>query len=153
MRIAAHLAAHLGVAVALAVLTGCGAEGGRVVTDQPSGGSNASPSGATELKIVVRSGQGLGKRTFTLRCDPPGGDHPDPEAACRALDALEEPFAPVPAGRACTEIYGGPQTATVTGTYRGEPVDAEFDRTNGCEISRWDAHVDLLVERGGADGT
>ena len=69
------------------------------------------------------------------------------------LDELEEPFAPVPSDQACTEIYGGPQTARVTGTFRGEPVDAEFDRTNGCEISRWDAYVDLLVERGGANGS
>ena len=51
----------------------------------------------------------------------------------------------------CTEIYGGPQTATVTGTFRGEPVSAEFSRTNGCEIARWDGHVALLVETGGAD--
>jgi hypothetical protein len=90
---------------------------------------------------------------WSLACDPAGGDHPDPEAACRLLDELENPFAPVPADQACTEIYGGPQTAHVTGTFRGEPVDAEFDRTNGCQISRWDAHLDLLVERGGAGGT
>jgi hypothetical protein len=28
-------------------------------------------------------------------------------------------------------------TARVTGTWQGRQVDATFDRSNGCEISRW----------------
>lgn len=112
-----------------------------------------SGDGATELTVVVQTGPGQGERTFSLTCDPPGEDHPDPEAACRTLDQLKSPFAPVPKNVACTEIYGGPQTARVTGTFRGEPVAAEFNRTNGCEIARWDAHAALLVERGGAEGS
>ena len=132
------------LAAALVLLAGCGAEGGEdVVADQPA-------EGTTELTVVVKPGERPGTRTFTLTCDPAGGDHPDPEAACRMLDELEDPFAPVPPRTACTEIYGGPQTATVTGTFRGEPVDAEFSRTNGCGISRWDEHAELLVEAGGA---
>lgn len=43
-----------------------------------------------------------------------------------------------PADVACTEIYGGPQIATITGTLDGESVDAAFDRANGCGISDWD---------------
>jgi hypothetical protein len=39
---------------------------------------------------------------------------------------------------ACTAIYGGPQRARVTGRLRGYPVRATFNRTNGCEIARWD---------------
>lgn len=89
------------------------------------------------------------QRTFSLTCDPPGGDHPDAADACAELAALEDPFAPVPPNLACTEIYGGPQRAKVTGTYRGEPVTAKFNRTDGCEIARWDAHAELLVVGGG----
>ena len=37
----------------------------------------------------------------------------------------------------CTQQYGGPATARVTGTWQGQHVDATFDRTNGCEIARW----------------
>lgn len=107
----------------------------------------------TDLTIVVRSGAGQGERTWSLVCDPPGGDHPDPEGACRALEGMKSPFAPVPPGTPCTEIYGGPQTATVTGTFRGEPVDTKFSRTDGCQIARWDRHVALLVEAGGARGS
>lgn len=144
-------AALLATAVALLVLAaGCGTDDGGNMTGEPSGG--ATRAGTTELTVVVRSGRGSEERTYSLLCDPPGGDHPDPEAACRLLDELDDPFAPVPSDMMCTEIYGGPQTATVTGTLRGEPVDAEFDRTNGCEISRWDQHAVILGEirtRGG----
>jgi hypothetical protein len=36
-------------------------------------------------------------------------------------------------------IFGGPEEAKVYGTYDGEEVDATFNRTNGCEIARWDS--------------
>ena len=75
--------------------------------------------------------------TWTLTCDPPGGDHPDAEAACAVLDTVPTPFAPVPAGTMCAQVYGGPETATITGTWRGERVDASYRRTDGCEIARW----------------
>ena len=136
-------------AAALLFAAGCGGAGtGGDVTTEPGAGSD--DRGATELTIVVRQGPGGGEQTYSLACDPAGGDHPDPEAACRLLSELEDPFAPVPPDAMCTEIYGGPQTATVTGTLRGEPVDAEFSRTDGCQIARWDRHLAVLVEPGGA---
>ena len=33
----------------------------------------------------------------------------------------------------------------------GAPVSAELSRVNGCEISRWDALLPVLVEPGGVD--
>jgi hypothetical protein len=59
--------------------------------------------------------------------------------ACAKLARIRTPFAPVPGGVACTQIYGGPQVARVTGTFRGRPVRATFNRRDGCEIARWDA--------------
>ena len=47
---------------------------------------------------------------------------------------------------ACTQIYGGPEEATIKGTIRGEDVDATFTRSDGCEIARWDKVKDLLAE-------
>ena len=44
---------------------------------------------------------------------------------------------PPPAGRACTQIYGGPQTARITGTIDGRRVDRMFKRTNGCAIQEY----------------
>ena len=46
-----------------------------------------------------------------------------------------------PPDQVCTEIYGGPDVARVTGTIDDQPVDATIDRTNGCGIGDWD---DLL---------
>ncbi|HVF18676.1 MAG TPA: SSI family serine proteinase inhibitor [Mycobacteriales bacterium] len=77
--------------------------------------------------------------TWRLTCEPAGGDHPDPTAACDALEKAADPFGPVEPDTACTEIYGGPETATITGTRNGAPVEAKYSRINGCEISRWDA--------------
>ena len=57
-------------------------------------------------------------------------------------------FEPTPGNVACTQQYGGPQTATVEGTLRGDPVSAEFSRVNGCEIARWRDAAPLLDAAG-----
>jgi hypothetical protein len=77
------------------------------------------------------------KRSYTLTCAPLGGTLPQRAAACRQLARLRAPFAPTPKNMACTQIYGGPQAALVTGRLRGAPVRACFNRRNGCEIERW----------------
>ncbi|MGH3326306.1 MAG: SSI family serine proteinase inhibitor [Streptomycetales bacterium] len=98
----------------------------------------------SELTITVRADKNAEPRTWTLRCDPPGGDHPEPAAACRALERVRDPFAPVPPDARCTLIYGGPQTATITGSWQGRHVEAGYDRTDGCEINRWNAIAPVL---------
>ena len=92
-------------------------------------------------------------QTWTLTCEPPGGDHPAPSAACGALAGLREPFAPLPTDALCTEQYGGDQTARVTGTYRGAPVDLALSRVNGCSISQWDRLGPLLPGPVGVEPT
>lgn len=94
---------------------------------------------STSLNVTVwPNGQGEpGKRVSTLRCNPVGGSLPKRAEACAKLARMTRPFAPVPKDTACTEIYGGPQQALVTGRLRGYPVRATFNRRNGCEISRW----------------
>jgi hypothetical protein len=47
-------------------------------------------------------------------------------------------------------IYGGPATAHVTGTWAGRPVDASYNRGNGCETSRWDRMEPFLPRLGPA---
>jgi hypothetical protein len=107
-------------------------------------GGPAQQGPASRLTVTVVDDQGTTPRTWTLTCDPPGGDHPRAAAACAAIDAAHTPFAPKPADVACTEIYGGPQTATIEGTWRGEPVRASYRRTDGCEITRWEALAAVL---------
>ncbi len=109
---------------------------GKDADKDPGGGSS---SDATALTITLVSDDGVDPETFELTCDPPGGDHPQAAEACKVLAAAgAKVFEPVAKDQACTDLYGGPQTATVTGTYKGKPVDAEFARTNGCEIDRWE---------------
>lgn len=84
--------------------------------------------------------------TWTLTCAPAGGDHPDPEAACADLQEVGvEGFAEVPDDRMCTQIYGGPQTARVSGHVAGTEVETTFGRANGCEIDRYDAMGTVLA--------
>jgi hypothetical protein len=117
------------VVAALAV-TGCGSHGGAAGTT-----SSVAP---TQLEISITAGGKDGPtKLWTLSC-PPGGTLPDPAGACRQLAAVDKPFAPVPKGVACTQLYGGPQVAEVHGTFRRHPVNARFSRTDGCEIARWD---------------
>lgn len=47
------------------------------------------------------------------------------------------PFAPL-SGDVCTEIFGGPQTASVRGTYRDKAVALDLSRSDGCRIAQWD---------------
>jgi hypothetical protein len=109
--------------------------------------SSASDEGA-DLTIVVVDGAGA-VTTYHLTCEPPGGDHPRPEVACRVLAANGgRALPPVPPDMACTQIYGGPETAHITGTWRGQPVESRLSRQNGCEIARWRALAGFLP-RGG----
>jgi hypothetical protein len=51
-----------------------------------------------------------------------------------------------PARRLCTQIYGGPETARITGTVDGHHVDRTFRRTNGCEIEQY-ARISKILPR------
>lgn len=52
-------------------------------------------------------------------------------------------------------MYGGPQTATIDGLWRGQRVHASYSRTDGCEIARWEALAPVLqpARDDGAAGT
>jgi hypothetical protein len=117
-------------AVVLAV--GCGED------DEP-----AAPQGPFAELVVEVDADGEGAKApkrEEIRCktaeDPP----------CAGLTA--EVFEPTPRGTACTQEFGGPETATVTGTFGGRRVDAEFSRANGCEISRWEKAEPVLGRPG-----
>jgi hypothetical protein len=126
----------LALALGAVLAAGCGGE-----EDE----ATAEPE--TSLEIAVTGG-GEHER-WTLTCEPAGGTHPDPEAACDALAEQQEALAPTPMDVACTEIYGGPQVAEVSGRIDGETYRGVFKRTNGCEIGRWERLQPLLVVHGG----
>jgi hypothetical protein len=105
---------------------------------------SADTGNVTKLTVRVDGdGQGPSKaNTLELTCA--AGDKSDACAAASELTAAD--LAPTPADTACTQIYGGPETATIKGTLNGEPVDATLNRTNGCEIKRWETASALLDE-------
>jgi hypothetical protein len=129
--------------VAVLGLAACGGDATDAVT------SDSPPT-----RLVVEQTSGGTRSTWTLTCDPAGGDHPDAEAACADLDAQAqqgEIFAPLPADRICTEQYGGDQTARITGTFRGAPVDVSLSRVDGCHIAQWDQFGAVLPGPVGVD--
>ena len=104
--------------------------------------ASGSAGAQTDLRITAwpRGPENGNARVWRLRCEPAGGTLPRPAAACRRLARVPRPFAPVPDGMACTQVFGGPQIARVVGVYRGRRVWVTFRRTDGCEIDRWNRH-------------
>jgi Subtilisin inhibitor-like len=113
--------------VALAA-TGC-------MSRSDSSNSDSSPTADLQISVSIRNSEAPSK-VWTLHC-PPGGTLPDAAAACDKLGQIDDPFAPVPEGTACTQIFGGPEIAAVSGTFNEKRVDTEFSRGNGCELERW----------------
>jgi hypothetical protein len=134
--------------LAVLLLTGCGADRTSPAAAPSSSARDAGePSTAPvgdHLEIAYDAGDGSAPQTWELACSPPDGTHPDPGGACADLAAAETPFAEPDPDLMCTEQYGGPQTARVTGTWGDQPVDTVFDRGDGCAISRWDSVGRLL---------
>ncbi len=63
------------------------------------------------------------------------------EPACVALkstEVVERLVQGAPGDLVCTEQYGGPDVATITGSLGGAPVDTSIDRVDGCGIGDWD---------------
>lgn len=111
------------------------------------------PRPADHLTITVTdSGKAAMDGRRELYCHPARGTHTDARGACDKLDSLtrwgRDAFAGVPKDSKCTMQYGGPATARITGTWAGRPVNAQFKRTNGCEIGRWDRFVPVLPPAG-----
>jgi hypothetical protein len=108
-----------------ALIAGCGED------DEPPAAAPAAS--VADLTVEVEPGG----KTATVRCDAPED--------CPEVDALDpKVFEPTAGDVACTQQFGGPETATVKGTFKGEQVDARFGRQNGCEIARWEDAAPLL---------
>jgi hypothetical protein len=115
-----RLAAPLALALAALALAGCGEEEREATASPPP----------QELKVdVTEAGD---PQSFTC------GEGCDTAAIAEVLASTEDTM------RACTEIYGGPETAHLTGTLDGEPVDVTITRNNGCGVNDYDALFEAL---------
>lgn len=101
-----------------------------------------------EFRLVVRHG------TAPHPPDLKGSTLPDPASALAAVERFGDEvfFAPRRADMMCTQQYGGPQVAVVTGTFHGRPVHSSFSLTDGCEIARWRSLAPLLGGTAGSTG-
>lgn len=97
-----------------------------------------APGGApaTHLTLVLHNGEnasGAALAEVTLTCDPAGGTHPRPAAACASLQKVDGNFAELPPvrGEVCTDIFA-PVTAVAKGEYRGRPVQFVHTYSNRC---------------------
>jgi len=138
----------LGLLLAAAALGGCGED-----DDPPArpAATTTTSSGGIELKVDYDDGAGerrtgeLVCRSGEVRASGALFDGRAPAGLCSKARELTELLTTQPEkDRMCTQIYGGPETARVTGTINGKPVDRRFARTNGCEIADFTAAAGLL---------
>jgi hypothetical protein len=126
---------RLVLGLVVAALAGCG---GATQAGGPTGK-------LAELTVTVDSdgAKGAGKpKQLELDCAKPT----DSQACGAAAGVSAADLRKTGGDVACTQIYGGPEVATIKGTIRGDDVDATFTRTDGCEIARWDRVKALLAE-------
>lgn len=141
------LAAAAFVSLSVALVAGCG-------TDDTGGAINAGPTSSAapvEVALVVQvtAGGAGADRHGTITCQGTSaigtGHLLDPAAAAAACalvqpgGAAEQRLTQGPkADQICTQQYGGPQQAKITGTIRGRSIDTTVDRKDGCGIADWD---------------
>ena len=132
------------------LLTACGGSSTTGAASAQASSSAVVPSEPAdpadgELVVELVPEQGEAAQSYRLSCaDQPTGDLPDPAAVCAQLSGQPDPFAELSADTMCTQLFGGPQTARVTGRWAGEPVDLALSRTDGCRIAQWDRLGALL---------
>jgi len=127
------------VALAVVFVSGCAAS------------SSTGPSALfVDLRVEFRADGGSDPQIATLQCGPDASSTGflagRANAVCESVAShktlLTEP--PDPA-RPCTQIYGGPEVARVTGAVDSQRVDRGFTRADGCGIADWDK-VKMLID-------
>ena len=122
-------------------------------------GPASGPGVQADLSVVIQDPHGTSS-SYTIRCadsaeaSVEGTAGIDARDACRALarPAVQNRLIRGPsAERVCTQVYGGPQTAMLSGTLEGQSVNAVVTRDDGCGIGDWDnllKDILLPVSRG-----
>jgi len=119
-------------AICAAAATACGSK------PEPAGaGSAPAPAPKVSLDITVSTTPNAPSKHWTLQCEPAGGTHPNPAAACAVLLKAKNPFAPLPKGIMCPMIRVGTKTAIVKGTYFGKHIDTKLS-PGGCQLAQWE---------------
>ena len=123
------------------------------------GGQAAGAGDRPAVRLEVRYSDGAGsQKGGRLRCDDGDGRatgflrRRPVRRLCRVARERAGLLASVPdTSRPCTEVYGGPDRARVTGRVGSRAVDRRFARADGCQIADWDRAQPLLPRPRGAD--
>jgi hypothetical protein len=128
-------------AAAILALAGCGTAttpgGGSSASGGPSASSTpsaAAPAAKVSLTFTMTGMPGQPVQRWTLRCDPPGGTHQDPAAACAALLRMKDPFAARPRRMICPMILASGRQIVVTGNWFGTKVHRHI-LDGGCDLA------------------
>jgi hypothetical protein len=136
LRAAAAAAAVLAVAAAAVAFARTGADG-------------AAPLVRLTVSYVPRDG--AARQVAHLRCTSSRRTadaflrRVGPGLACRHARRIARFLASrPPSGRACTQIFGGPQRARITGRIGARRIDRRLARRDGCEVSDYNRAVPLV---------
>jgi hypothetical protein len=116
----------------------------------PTGTPGNAATTTSSLTITLLATPTATPVSYTLLCDGaavgPTSTLPNAATACAELEAHGEEVldSQRPMPEQCTQQYGGPQQATVTGTFHGRSIDASFSLTDGCRIAVWNSIPTLL---------
>lgn len=121
---------------------------GAVAVAGCSAGAHGGPGGTgAPAKVAVKfrftGGPENPTKLWTLNCEPAGGTHPDPAAACSALLKLKNPFAARSKQIACPMILRSNRKIVVTGTWFGVPVHRVVI-DGGCDLELFSALDKIL---------
>ena len=130
--------------LAVLALAGCGGE-----DEAADGVTPGTPAPVTRLTVRLDPDGDWPEqvRQARISCEQQSGERGGPCAAAAELRPAD--FEPAPDDVACTEQFGGPQTATIEGTLDRRSVHGRFSREDGCAISRWEKVAPLLEEAAG----
>lgn len=161
--------AVIGALLGLALVAACGEEPLERAFDEDTELGGDPPTGENDdsdevvedrdgvidadVDVSLRVDEGAEPYEYGLRCgDDPSwrGDVPDaladidPADACDGLDDRLRAAREALRAEVCTQEYGGPQTAEVSGELGADEVVLELHRRDGCGIGAWEALQPLL---------
>jgi hypothetical protein len=149
---AARPAVRAARAAVLGALVAAAAAGAAIAAVAPREAAAPARAAGDPVQLTVTFTRGTGRRHVArLRCTATrsraDGFLRDVGArrACAHARRVTELLSTDPdPNRACTEIYGGPERARVTGRIGSRRIARGFSRTDGCQIADWRTAVPLL---------
>jgi len=145
--------APLAAAIAFfAILAACGSDdnGGTIDVGDTGAGASTTSGGSSDasgrIELTIERSDTGERADLSCIGDSVGGSgwlgtsdaadaacalvRNDDKARRRLIEGQEK-------GIMCTQIYGGPEQATVTGTIDGDSVDTTIARADGCGVADW----------------